>query len=291
MKKDRTADEGRESASAAQRGRPSFGRRGWAVVAAVVALLVVVGLPAYLATRPGFFARFPALKAQYAPWAASTHAEVACQECHVRPDALARASFTARMTAEFYATLLATGKAPDVFATPSDAACLVCHSDLRTVSPEGDLRIPHRAHVSILKMHCVTCHDFLVHEKSPEGRHTPTMSGCLRCHDGDKARNACSACHTEKAAPATHRQADWLRVHGAATVDAACEKCHAWSDDWCARCHAQRPRSHGTDWRAVHGRQVAAHRDCETCHEGPFCVRCHGEVPALNLDPKQRLIR
>ena len=209
---DRETQDGRASR------RPGPGRRRWALLAATLVVLAAVGVPAYLGTRPGFFARFPGLAAQYAPWAASTHAEVACQDCHVGPDPLRRALFDARMTGEFYASMLSTARVPDVFASPSDRACLVCHSDLRTVSPDGDLRIPHRAHVSILKMHCVTCHDYLVHEKSPEGRHTPTMSGCLRCHDGDKAKNACSACHTQKAAPATHRRPDWLAVHGAQKV-------------------------------------------------------------------------
>jgi uncharacterized Fe-S cluster protein YjdI len=55
-------------------------------------------------------------------------------------------------------------------------------------------------------------------------------------------------------------------------------------------CHADRPQSHGDDWRAVHGERVAEHRSCEACHIGAFCVRCHGEVPRLNYDPALELV-
>ena len=267
-----------------RRSRPA--RRG-AILLAVIALVVV---PAYLAGLPGFFSRYPTLEAKYRPWAASTHAEVACQGCHVRPRLLDRAAYRLRIAGEAYVSLVYRSRTPDLFPKPTDEACLACHSDLRTVSPEGDLRIPHRAHVSVLKMRCVECHQYLVHEKSPEGRNTPPMAGCLRCHNGDRAKSACSACHTEKAAPATHKADDWLIVHGKASAGSDCAKCHKWAADWCADCHSQRPRSHTKDWRAVHGARVAVHRGCEACHAGDFCVRCHGEVPGLNVDPSLKLV-
>jgi hypothetical protein len=195
------------------------------------------------------------------------------------------------MAGEFYLSIFARSRVPGVFATPTNEACLVCHSDLRTVSPTGDLRIPHRAHVSDLKMRCVECHAFLVHQKSPEGKHAPSMAGCLKCHDGDKAKSACSSCHTDKAAPPSHAGKDWLVVHGRTAAGADCVKCHKWAADWCADCHSQRPRSHGTDWRVAHGRRIAQHRGCEACHAGAFCIRCHGEVPQANFDPTLKLVR
>jgi hypothetical protein len=277
----------------AQAGKGTGSRRRRLALAGALAgaLVLLVILPAYLATRPAFFARYPGLSAPYGQWAVSTHAEFGCEACHVPPRLLDRTAHRLRMAGEFYVSLVWRSRSPDVFAVPTDEACLVCHSDLRTVSPEGDLRIPHRAHVSILKMRCIECHRFLVHEKSPEGKHTPTMSGCLKCHDGDKAKNACSTCHTEKAAPATHKAKDWLVVHGAKAASDGCETCHKWTATWCSDCHSQRPRSHGSDWRSVHGRQVARHRNCEACHAGAFCIRCHGEVPKLDFDPSLQLVR
>ncbi|PKQ19331.1 MAG: hypothetical protein CVT66_10740 [Actinobacteria bacterium HGW-Actinobacteria-6] len=257
----------------------------------VLALTVLVGLPAYLSSHAGFFAKYPGLSAQYEPWAKSTHLEAGCSGCHVPPRIAAQASYRVRMVGEFYMSLLSRSKAPAVFDTPTNEACLECHSDLRSVSPAGDLQIPHRAHVSVLKMQCVECHDFLVHELSPAGTHTPPMVGCLTCHDGDRAKDACTACHTAKAAPATHASADWLIVHGGHADDPECVTCHQWKADWCVDCHAERPTSHGSDWRATHGERVKEHRGCEACHAGDFCVRCHGEVPSLNLNPALKIVQ
>ena len=256
----------------------------------VLAVLVFGVLPGYLASRPGFFARYPSLSEQYVPWSTSPHVGVGCEGCHISPTPLARAAFRARMVGEFYLSVAAGSREPDYFERPENEACLECHTELRTSSPKGDLQIPHRAHITILEMDCVECHNYLVHDFSPEGKHAPTMVGCLRCHDGDTARDDCVACHTEKAAPTSHAAADWLIVHAAQAADPECVTCHKWKEDWCADCHRDLPQSHGTDWRAVHGERAGEHRNCEACHVTDFCVRCHGEVPQLNYDPTLELV-
>lgn len=258
--------------------------------AVILAIAVLVILPGYLASRPAFFGRYPGLSEKYVPWSTSTHLEAGCEGCHIPPQVSARAAYRVQMVGEFYVSLASRSRVPDVFDAPTNEACLVCHSDLRSVSPEGDLQIPHRAHVTVLEMDCIECHDFLVHETNDAGKHTPSMEGCMRCHDGDTAKDACTACHTEKAAPATHSKGDWLIAHGGHAQDPECVTCHKWRDDWCVHCHTQRPTSHGTDWRATHGERVEVHRSCEACHEDAFCVRCHGEIPALNLNPALRLV-
>lgn len=255
-----------------------------------LALAVLVVLPAVLSGQASFFARYPGLEAHYEPWSTSTHLEAGCSGCHVRPTLPAQVLYRVRMVGVFYASLVSRSTVPSVFDTPTNEACLDCHSDLRSVSPAGDLQIPHRAHVSVLNMRCVECHDYLVHELSPAGTHTPPMIGCLTCHDGDRAKDACTACHTAKAAPETHSSPEWLIVHGDHADDPECVDCHQWRDDWCVDCHSERPSSHGTDWRANHGARVAVHRGCEACHRGEFCVRCHGEVPSLNLDPALKVV-
>ena len=256
-------------------------RRRRIVRIALVALVVIVliAVPAYVASRPQYFSGFASLKGKYGPWSKSTHVKADCQDCHVSPKAVPQTAYLVRMLGEFYYSLVARSHTPDVFETPTNAACLSCHERLRTVSPEGDLKIPHRAHVNILKMQCVECHDYLVHEKSPEGKHTPTMAGCLKCHDGDTAKNNCEACHTKKDTPASHKTPDWLVVH----PEQATAKC----DD----CHARRPESHTADWRKTHGDRVAKHRNCEACHTAEFCIRCHGQVPPLNYDPDVKLVQ
>lgn len=250
----------------------------------------LVVLPAYLASRPGFFSTYPALADKYGPWVASTHAEAGCETCHVKPGVLPRAGYRVQMVGEFYRSLVSKGHTPR-FGRPTNEACVHCHTELKAVSPEGDLQIPHKAHVNVLKMECVACHNYLVHELSPEGGHTPPMAGCLeQCHDGDKASNACSDCHLQKAAPASHSDATWLVKHAAEAANPDCVGCHQWKDDWCADCHRSRPASHGADWREAHGERVAEHRNCEVCHTGDFCSRCHGEVPQENFDPTLALV-
>ena len=255
---------------------------------ALLGVLVFVVLPGYLALQPGFFGRFPDLSGKHGPWTTSTHATVGCGSCHVPPGSIARGVYRARLVGEFYQSLVIRSGTPGLFEKPTNEACLVCHSDLRSVSPKGDLRMPHRAHVNVLQMRCIQCHSFLVHEKSPTGKHSPPMAACLRCHNGDKAKNGCSVCHTRKSAPETHRAANWTIVHPQQAVvpGAPCEGCHKWTPNWCVDCHGRRPQSHTPDWRAVHGAQVRKHRSCEGCHKQDFCVKCHGEVPPLNFNPE-----
>jgi hypothetical protein len=261
-------------------------------IAAIVmaAVLVLVVLPGYLASLPGFFGRYPTLSVQHEEWSTSSHLQVGCEGCHVPPRPLPRAAFRVRMVGEFYLSLVSRNRTPNLFPRPTNAACLDCHSELRTSSPKGDLQIPHRAHITVLKMECVQCHSHLVHAVSAEGGHQPTMAECLTCHDGDTAKNACTACHTGKAAPESHSDAGWLVAHADHASDPACLQCHKWTERWCLDCHKDRPLSHTADWRATHGQQVATHRNCEACHSDAFCVECHGALPALNYDPSLKLV-
>ncbi len=259
------------------------------VLAAILVFTLLVGLPAVVSSRPSFFGGYPELAGSYSSWSESTHAEVACEQCHVPPNALALTGYRVLMVGQTYLSIVGAAP-PDVFSPPTNEACLACHNDLRSVSPEGDLQIPHRAHVTVLEMDCVECHNYLVHEESPSGGHVPEMEGCLQCHDGDRAKNNCTACHTEKAAPSTHAAKDWLVVHPDQAKSQDCAKCHDWAGDWCVQCHETRPESHGTDWRATHGASVAENRNCEACHEGEFCMRCHGVVPQLDFDPNLKLV-
>lgn len=260
-------------------------------IAAGLAIFLVVFVPAYVATQPGFFARYPHLASRVETWRTSVHANVGCQECHAQPGFFPQTAFAARMVGELYLSLLPTSRTPDVFPPPTNAACQQCHIELRAVSPSGDLNIPHRAHVEVLKLQCVRCHKFLVHELSPEGSHHPRMIACLNCHDGRQAKNSCSTCHTQKAAPPSHAAKDWVIVHPTMQGKIDCAKCHGWTANWCQECHSRRPRSHDAKWRTNHPVAVKTHRDCEVCHTADFCIRCHGTVPKLNFNPALRLVR
>ncbi len=259
--------------------------------AVVLVLALLVAVPGFIASQPSFMARYKYLDVEYTTWSQSAHAGIGCQNCHVPPGLLEQAGYDTRMLGAFYVSLVSPDATLPPFAKPTIAACSSCHAALITTSPKGDLKIPHRAHVDVLKIECATCHQYLVHQLSPEGRHTPTMAACLVCHDGKVAKNACSTCHTAKAAPANHSGADWLIVHPDKQAELDCTSCHKWKTDWCADCHSKRPASHVADWRKTHGAAVAVRRNCEACHAATFCEKCHGDVPKLNFDPALALVQ
>lgn len=256
----------------------------------VVLLVVFVFAPGYLATRPRYMQRYVGTDHAYDTWSKSVHASVSCQRCHISPKPVAQLGYDVRMLGEFYLSVVSASRQPALFAKPTNAACQSCHIDLRTVSPSGDLNIPHRAHVNVLKLQCIECHKYLVHALNPEGNHRPRMVTCLKCHDGKTAKSQCSACHTSKQEPLDHRSPDWVVVHPQRQNAENCQKCHKWTTNWCAKCHTKRPRSHGADWRTKHKFQVQKHRNCEACHKADFCARCHGELPTQNLNPNLKLV-
>lgn len=181
----------------------------------------------------------------------------------------------------FYGQFLGRDLDVGIFTAPSRQVCLKCYTTTRMVSASGDLLIPHRAHVVILNLNCTTCHGKLVHWPNPKGLNRPPMVGCLtRCHDGRKAPNSCSKCHTEKAAPDSHKAPDWLPTHGQKTGLIKCGTCHGWAPDLCKACHSNKPAStHVGNWKKLH--QVRARergKGCLVCHGGKkFCLNCHDQ--------------
>jgi len=258
---------------------------------AVLLITILVLVPGYIATRSQFLGRYSNLKSAKDTWSTSVHSQASCQSCHVSPTWTAQTIYAGRMVGEFYLSLVLRTRQPNLFGAPTNEACARCHIDLRTVSPSGDLNIPHRAHVNVLKLKCVQCHKYLVHETNPAGKHTPSMATCLTCHDGKTAKNNCSACHTNKALPENHKSPDWVIIHPNMQKEIDCAKCHKWTNDWCAQCHATRPRSHTKMWRTDHAKKVKTHRNCEVCHDAPFCTRCHGDVPKLNFNPALKRVQ
>jgi hypothetical protein len=259
------------------------------IIVAVITVFVIV--PGYVALQPSFVQRYTNLSPEYETWHKSVHANVACQRCHVPPGTVPQTVYAARMLGEFYLSLVQPRRQPQLFNKPVNTACQSCHIDLRTVSPSGDLNIPHKFHVDMLKMQCIQCHRYLVHQPNPAGTHTPWMATCLQCHDGKTAKNGCQTCHTNKATPVSHRAPDWTIIHPTMQSKINCKQCHAWTADWCRECHTHRPADHTADWRTKHGAQVAKHRNCEACHLPAFCIGCHGAVPQTNFNPALKFVQ
>jgi hypothetical protein len=251
--------------------RPARKRRWIAWAAAAFGLVVAVAL-----ILPDYYSRYPALRVRMDNWRKSTHANFSCADCHMDPGPVGFLSFAAKSVPDFYSQLVQGPRSTNLLSVPDRDACQKCHTNYRQVSPQGDLLIPHRAHVVQLKMNCADCHKNLVHSANDRGFNSPEMSTCLRCHDGKTATEACVKCHTGKKAPPSHQRPDWLQVHSEKIKTVDCGKCHGFTQNFCADCHSRRPASHAGNWKTAHAAPATENRKrCLVCHDETFCKKCH----------------
>jgi hypothetical protein len=246
------------------------------VLLSVIVFLLV--LPVFSTLQPGYYARYPGMRDRMDAWAGSTHARMSCISCHVEPGVKGFLSFSARSIPAFYSQLINGANETNLLEMPTRKACQKCHTDYRQVSPNGDLLIPHRAHVEVLGVNCVVCHKDLVHTANEQGFNRPEMETCLTlCHDGVKATNKCVKCHTRKEVPETHQRKDWLKVHGTMSTTAVCGKCHSWTPDYCNDCHKIKPATHVGNWKKNHATRAKENgKGCLVCHnKKTFCGKCH----------------
>jgi len=249
-------------------------------VKSAIALVVIVllVLPVFSLLQPGYYRRYADMAKRMDNWEASTHAKVPCSGCHVDPGAAGFLTFSAKAIPAFYSQLLQGPEPTNLFSVPGRAACQECHTGYRQVSPNGDLLIPHRAHVEVLKLDCAVCHKDLVHSVNTAGYNKPAMAGCLKCHNGKTAKAECVDCHTRKQVPESHRAKSWLADHSTAAKTVDCGSCHGFTPDYCRDCHAKRPKTHVGNWKTGHGVRAKAEgtKGCLVCHEGgKSCKKCH----------------
>jgi hypothetical protein len=210
-------------------------------------------------------------------WTTSTHAQMSCVQCHVEPGVGGFLKFSAKAIPAFYSQVLQGPSSTNVLGAPRKKACNKCHTTYRQVGPSGDLLIPHRAHVVVLGLECDECHESLVHSNNRRGFNRPEMEGCLeKCHDGVKAKDECSACHSAKSVPKSHKSKGWLQVHGKEAETQDCGECHDWTPKYCEECHSKRPASHSGNWKKDHAAPAKERSaGCLVCHEDAFCEECH----------------
>lgn len=248
------------------------------VGAALLGLIVFLTLPVFSTLQPGYYGRYEELRPRMDNWQTSTHARVTCVECHVEPGAVGFLEFAAASIPAFYSQLARGPHETNLIGEPSMEACQKCHTGYRQVSPDGDLLIPHRAHVQVLGIDCVECHKDLVHSVNDKGFNRPEMEDCLSCHDGTTASNECTDCHTRKHTPANHAEKTWLASHGEQSETIDCGECHSWTPtDFCTDCHQKRPATHVGNWKEGHAERAKTQsQGCYVCHdEKKFCGECH----------------
>jgi hypothetical protein len=258
-----------------------------AIIGVVILLLVFLGLPNLVTYQPAFCGQCH--KEVHSQWNTSTHAKFGCMECHVKSGfnnlMLSRIGLLQRVylwinPAEVKEMKKNKEKPIGFVAPPPNEVCLPCHEARKRISPSGDIIIPHQSHIKIRKLDCVGCHENFVCSRIGKKKALVTMESCYRCHNGRRATTECTACHTEKGAPPSHRE-KWKLTHGSEAIVAKdeCLACHSKPKDFCKNCHDSKPESHVAEFAVTHAATARLDRSsCLECHdEQATCAKCHGE--------------
>lgn len=273
-------------------------RRRWrgGVVLAALGVLVVVSLAAgaglwHMSASPRFCNSCHIMRPYVAAWKASSHAAVACVQCHYPPgmrDTL-RVKFQAVTQVAKWATGTYSSKP---FAEVEDASCLRsgCHSS-SALERAGEstfrrgVRFDHRPHLTAATMgrqlRCTSCHAQIVVDRHFE----VAESTCFTCHfkgtrDGRELTPVagCRGCHET---PSGDIVLGTIRFNHAELTrrGVACQNCHLnvvegrgdAPPERCLTCHNQPDRiARYPDTTLIHAAHVTG-RSVE-------CTRCHTEI-------------
>jgi nitrate/TMAO reductase-like tetraheme cytochrome c subunit len=251
------------------------------------------------------------MKPEIVTWQASDHSKAACIQCH-----------TDINVTHFFQIIHFTNKYDlpiQVLKPVPDSTCETCHSNNRTITPNGDIKVPHDKHTKA-GVACVTCHIGVAHggiaereatidtdlgswtavmgrQNMAEQYKTLSMTECLDCHKTNKGPQNCEACHARIVTPASHKTADWVAkgVHGQQAendID-SCNKCHSNTlslvrvpNDDKAIAYARS----NSFCVACHTKKPASHNlkpfshDVQAAQDKSKCLVCHDENTATKAD-------
>ncbi|MHB1125400.1 MAG: NapC/NirT family cytochrome c [Bacillota bacterium] len=278
-------------------------------------LLILISLPLILwgtnkkITDSSYCASCHMMKPEFYTWEASSHNQVQCIRCHVEPEVNKKYNYRFFMVKEWYASITgdyglviqATSKIPD-------ATCIECHNmEKRTVTPSGDLIIPHSKHAQ-KGINCTSCHTGFAHGNIARKRVTfrtdyarwdasigknfmtdvknirPEMDVCMKCHAVRKAPLTCGSCHETLMLPKSH-QAEKFRNGGhgqeAGKDIKYCDSCHSYMSTE----KLEVTRGSGSKFqqflsRSSGGSYTMTARDYAKANT--YCVDCHTRRPATH---------
>ncbi|TLY18298.1 MAG: cytochrome C [Nitrospirae bacterium] len=220
-------------------------------IAVIVITLAVLGVVAAavaipLTNDPRFCASCHTIKPSYESWAVSTHKEVTCVACHVRPtfEGFMEDKVIKGMH-DVWVTFVGTPKRPeDLKATVHSEVCLSCHrnmlriSELATRDLSGPLKkagliMEHRKHMEAFNKRgkgegCTTCHATVVHSQPYKGYSSVVPRGHIKLDELPKAEREALDASMVKA----HRTTDCFRCHDGKQeykgkiLSRKCETCH-----------------------------------------------------------------
>lgn len=151
-------------------------------------------------------------------WRTSAHTSTRCVSCH--ETSIADAAMTRARH------VVASVTRSDTLVNRkrvSSLRCLGCHEAILkgTTTSDRGIIVEH-AHIVTAGMECLECHSAVGH--GPSSAASGVMSLCLRCHDGERALNACFVCHQGDPSMAANRTGEF----GTVTLPPPrCDGCHA----------------------------------------------------------------
>jgi len=260
---------------------PRFTRLGYTLGLIIGLGLVLMAMAIELSSTPWFCGTCHVMRPYFESWENSSHAQVACVECHIPPGLTAemRKKFEAlSMVARYFTATYGTNPWAEV----DDDACLRCHERRLLGGKElfGEVLFDHRPHLAELRrglrLRCTSCHSQIV-----QGSHiTVTSSTCVLCHFKDQRPGVdtarCTLCHQVpegviEAGEMAFDHADVTRF------GMACDSCHAAASaaegsvprDRCFICHNDPVRlAEYGDTNLMHQMHVTDHKvDCMNCHQ------------------------
>lgn len=271
-------------------------------------LLVGLGIVATygameVSSKPAACGSCHIMKPYYDSWLSSSHANIACVECHISP------GVTAELRKKYEALSMVTSYFTGQYGTNpwaevDDAACLECHQRRLLAGKEvyDGVLFDHTPHLTELRrgkrLRCTSCHAQIV-----QGSHIAvTSSTCMICHFKDQEPGEgtaeCTMCHEvpDQVVNAGSLEFDHGNV---SRFGMECVACHtppehgagAVSRERCVICHNRPDRlAEYENGELLHQTHVTDHKvECTSCHleiqhVGPAhteetegeCSSCHG---------------
>ncbi|MHB0976285.1 MAG: cytochrome c3 family protein [Candidatus Aquicultorales bacterium] len=233
------------------------------------------------------------MKADVEAWQKSSHANVTCFACHLKPglgnfvqghvvDAVK--SGLAWVTGNYHTPINVESKLSEHL---SSDGCKTCHT-LKNVVPSPGVLINHGAHTE-RGIGCATCHNRVGHVDMKGGYVSAvSMEGCTRCHGfakEDTAPGKCELCHTKgfDLIPTDHDAADWTTNKHSIQAKEAVAKVkgggkEAGEKEVASAEEGAAGEGHeGTPPLPLHNGKAS----CDQCHDREkFCFGCHKtEIP------------
>jgi len=246
------------------------------------------------------------MQPEYQTWQESSHSDIECKECHIGSGVTSYAKAKVNGIKQVYLHTTNNYSAP--IQMPKDipnSTCEKCHDmKNRSVTPEGDIIIPHDKHLA-KDIKCTQCHSGVVHGDISDRNVTfksdyskwdsslaksmmtvkftqPQMETCITCHKDRDVSTACKTCHSTNMEPKSHTTETFkTQDHGKlAEKDVqACNKCHQYmSDDEIKDVTETTASQQFLTTGSTKQKSISAQ---DYAKENSFCKKCHtGTRPA-----------